>query len=274
MDYATAAALGEPLAALAERIGGYLPALLGATVLLVVGWALARLLRTWTNRLIGRLDRSALSRPLHGGLRRIGVERPASEVVGATVFWIVLLLFVTAATETLGLPVVTTWLTGLSLYLPRILVAVLILLAGLLASHLAREATTTAAAAAGAAHPELLGGAAQVMILLVAGVTAVDQIGIDSRFLTLTVTIVIGSLIGGMALAFGLGARAAVSNIIASHYVRQTYRVGHTVRVGGVQGRIVEITTTAVILETADGRVLVPAKEFGEILSVLVTTGG
>lgn len=262
-------ALKEPLALFAQKVGGYLPSFLGAAALLLAGWILARLLRAWSVRLISGLDRLIRGHRMEGWLRRIGLERPASDVVGGVVFWVVFLLFFTAATETLGLPVVATWLGGVSTYLPRILVAILILFAGLLAANFARDAVTTAASAAGIGYGALLGRIVYLVILLIAAVTGVDQIGIESRFLTATITIVIGAVISGIALAFGLGARTAVTNIIAAHYLRQTYRVGHIVKIGDVQGKIVEITNTAVILESTDGQVLVPAKAFSETASVL-----
>jgi len=275
MDYAQ---WGQPLArrfsALVERLGDHLPDLLGAAALLLVGWILARLLGGWTRRLIGRVDRIAPTRGVQGALRRLGVERPAAEMIGAVVFWIVLLFFVTGATEMLGLPVLSTWLAGLAKYLPRLLLALLILFAGFVASTLARDAIVAAAGAAGLTYGGFLGAGTQAAILLVAGMTAVDQAGLDSRFLSATVTLLVGAVAGGMALAFGLGARTAVSNIIACHYLRKSYRVGHLVRIGPVQGRIIEITTNAVVLEAADTRVLVPAKEFSEGISALVTTGG
>jgi small-conductance mechanosensitive channel len=199
------------------------------------------------------------------------MERGVSDVISSILFWVVLLLFVTAATEALGLPVLATWLAGVSYYLPRVLVAVLIIFAGLLAGNLARDAVIGAAGAARLAYGSFLGKAVQSVILLIAVVTGVDQLGIESRFLTATITIVIAAIIGGVALAFGLGSRTAVSNIIAAHYLRQIYRVGHTVKVGNVHGKIVEITATAVIIESSDGRVLVPAKEFSEGVSVLLT---
>jgi small-conductance mechanosensitive channel len=115
-----------------------------------------------------------------------------------------------------------------------------------------------------------LGRLVYVAILLIAAVTGIDQIGIESRFLTATITIVISSVVGAAALAFGLGAKTAVSNIIASHYLRQIYRAGHLVRVGEVQGKITEITNTVVILESASGRLAVPAKEFSESVSILL----
>lgn len=255
------------------RSSEHLPNILGAILLVLGGWLLARLLRAAIVRLSGRLDGFVQNRSRDTFLRRLGVERPASTVLGGIAFWLVFLLFFTAATETLGLPVLATWLSGVSFYLPRILVAVLIVLAGLLAGNMARDAIAATASAAGLAYAELLGRAVYVIVLLVALVTAVDQLGIESRFLTLTITIVIAALIGGAALAFGLGSRTTVSNIIAAHYLRQSYRVGHFVRIGSQQGRIAEITPTAVILENAEGRVMVPAKDFSEVASILVTKG-
>lgn len=267
-------ALNQSMNLLVQKISGYLPNLVGAIALLVGGWILARLLRAACARLISGLDRLVRSHGMERWLIRIGLERPASDLIGAIVFWVVFVLFFTAATETLGLPVVATWLGGVSTYLPRVLVAVLIILAGVLAGSLARDALTTAAAAAGIGYGALLGRVVYIVILLIAAVTGVDQIGIESRFLTATLIIVIASLVGAAALAFGLGAKTAVSNIIAAHYLRQIYRVGHTVRVGAAEGRIAEITNTVVILENSNGRVVVPAKEFSESVSVLLGREG
>jgi small-conductance mechanosensitive channel len=232
---------------------------------------LARALRSTIIRLSGRLDGLVRKQATDDFLKRFGVERPVSNVIGSIVFWLVLLLFFTAATETLGLPVLATWLSGVSYYLPRILVAALIIFAGLLAGNLAREAISAAATTAGLNYGQVLGRAVYVIILLIAIVTAVDQLGIESRFLTLTITIVIAALIGGAALAFGLGSRTTVSNIIAAHYLRQVYRVGDDVKIGAVHGKIVEIRPTCVILEGLDSRVLVPAKDFSETASMLIT---
>jgi hypothetical protein len=261
---------GGTVTQLLERASAQFPAVLTAAGLVLVGWALGRLLRAWTRRLIGRLDHLSPGRALQGGLRRVGVERTPSDVVGTLIFWLVFLFFVAAATETVGLPVIATWLTGVTHYLPRVLVALLIVAVGLFMGTLAHDAVLAAAAAAGLAYGPLLGRLAQVIVVMIAVVTGIDQVGVESRFLIAALTIVIAAVIGGAALAFGLGARTAVSNIIGAHYLRQTYRVGQTVRIGSVEGSIVAMTTTAVILDTSGGRVLVPAKAFSEGVSVLV----
>jgi small-conductance mechanosensitive channel len=271
MDYREwVSALGESLSALGQRIAAEVPRVLGAALLVFLGYLLGRLLARWSTRLVDFVGGLFRTRIPGETLARTGIEKSAAEVLRGIIFWIVLLVFVTAATEILGLPVLAAWLSGISTYLPRAVVALLIVLAGFLAGNLARDAIATAAAATGATYGTLLGGAAKGVILVIALVTAVDQMGVDSLFLTVTVAVVLGALIGGAALAFGLGARTVVSNIIATHYLRQTYHIGQTVRVGDVEGRITSITNTAVLLDTAAGQVSVPAKAFGEVVSVLV----
>lgn len=271
MDYQSwTQALNQAMQLLVQKTSGHVPNILGAIALLIGGWIVARILRFACVRLIGGLDGLLRRHGMERLLIRIGLARPASELIGSILYWLVLLVFFTAATEILGLPVVATWLGGVSTYLPRILVAILMLLGGFLAGSLARDAVASAAAAAGIAYSVLLGRVVYAAIVLVAVVTGIDQIGIESRFLTMTIAIVIGSLVGAAALAFGLGARTAVSNIIASHYLRQIYREGHAIRIGEAQGKISEITNTVVILENSNERLVVPAKEFSERMSVLL----
>ncbi len=263
-------ALESALAALSARAGDLLPRALSAGLLLLAGWLLARVLRAWTSRSLARLGRLVDGRPTQRLVRRLGVDRPVAELVATIVYWGVLLVFVTAATDALGLPLLATWLAAASYHLPRILLAVLVLVAGVLLGNLGRDAARAGAAAAGLAHEALIGRLVQALVVLVALVTAVDQVGLDIRFLTTIILVAVAAGSGSVALSFALGARPAVSNIIACHYLRQTHRVGDVVRVAGVQGRIVEFTSSAVILEGADGRILVPARTFSEGVSVLV----
>lgn len=261
------ASFTDALALLGQRVGHVLPRALVAGALLLLGWGLARLLRSWVARGVGRLVRFVGARPIESGLSRVGVERPLGDVLGSLVFWGLLLVFVAAATDVLGLPLLAAWLGTASTYLPRLLLGILILLAGIVGASLARDASRTAARAAGFPREALIGRFVQAVVLTVSLVTALDQVQIDIAFLTTGLLIALGALAASVSLAFALGARTAVSNIIACHYLQQTHRVGHAVRIGAVRGRIVEFTSGAVILEEPGGRVLVPAKEFSENVS-------
>ncbi len=111
------------------------------------------------------------------------------------------------------------------------------------------------------------------MIVLVMAIVAIDELGIESTILTVTVATFFAATFGAAAVAFGLGARSSVSNILASRYVRKAYGVGDFVRVGEFEGKITEITDTAVMLESGEGRVMVPAQRFNDESSLLVKRG-
>jgi hypothetical protein len=258
---------------IATTAQAYVPSLLGALALLLVGWLLAWALGGWVARLLRRLDRFLRDSQFESALRRIGIERPFAAATGRLVFWVVLLFFFAAATEALGLPVLTAWLTGFAYFVPRIAVAVLVLLVGLLAAGLVRNAVLAATATAHLSYGDALAEVARVVTIIVAALIAVNELGLDVTILTVALTVVLGSILGGFALAFGLGARTAVSNIVGSHYLRQIAQVGQTIRLGTLQGEIVAITPTAVVLKSTEGRVVVPAKEFSEAISMLLTTG-
>ena len=161
----------------------------------------------------------------------------------------------------------------MALFLPRIAAALLVLLAGVLIANFARDTVRAASATAQVAYGEALAQVVRIVMLSVAVLIAVNELGIDVTILTVTLGVVLGATFGGVALAFGLGARTAVSNIIGSHYIRQLVRVGQTVRLGAVQGEIEAITPTSIVLKSPDGRVIIPAKQFSEAVSTLVAPG-
>jgi hypothetical protein len=270
---------GEATVDVVRTLGAFLPRLLAAVGLGVLGWLVARLgrfvsvrlLRGWGSRVAGGVGRVLGSREAESQVRQATLQQPVADAVGRVVFWLLMLLFLAAATEALGLPVISAWLSGVAAYLPRLLAAVLVLLLGLLAGGLVRSALAAAAASARLAHGDLLGRVGQLIVLMASAIVGFDQLGVHVTFLTVVAGIVTGALLGGAALAFGLGARTAVGNIIAAHYLLKTYKVGHHVRIGEFQGHIVEITPTSVVIATAEGQALVPAKEFSERASVLLT---
>ena len=203
-------------------------------------------------------------------LESTGLNKRIPRLTGSTVYWIILLFFLAAATERLELAILTTLASSVAAFLPRILLGTLIVLAGFLAGNLAYADVTAAASSAGVRDAHVLARAAQFLLLFMGFVIGAEQIGVESIMLTVLVTTVIGIALGGAVLAFGLGSGLAASNIISAYYLMKTYQAGQTVRIGDIQGRIIEITQTNVVLESKEGRVLVPAKKFGEEASILI----
>jgi len=267
--------LGSSLAAAIAQMGSrlveYAPSVFGATLLLLAGWLVARLLRGAAVRLMGVLE-MLLHRLFRGRMAATARIPSASvEIVGSILFWVVILFFVASATQLLGLSIFTEWLKDLVGYLPTLLAGALIILAGALFSGLARDVTVAALPTVPEAQRVLLGRVVQISILVTAIAVGADQIGIEITFLVVLAAVVTSAVVGGVALAVSLGARTYVANLIGAHYLRQAFGVGQRVRIGEVEGTILELTAISVVLETAEGRVTIPGKVFNEEAIVLLT---
>ncbi|MEX2179428.1 MAG: mechanosensitive ion channel domain-containing protein [Gemmatimonadaceae bacterium] len=244
--------------------------LITAAVLLGLGVVLAFLLRLIASRIVTAIERAVPGRAFRTSFAGVARDRPVSEIVGGVVFWAVLLFFVATAADALGLALLSSVVASLSLFVPRVFAAVLILVAGLVMGNLARGAVTATASGAGTALGPGLGNVVRVAIVTAAVLIAVAELGVDIALLTAIFSVALAALLGGFALAFGLGARGAISNIIGSHYLRQTFEVGQTVRIGGIDGTIAELTATSVILDVPEGRTIVPARQFSDMASTLL----
>ena len=256
-----------------DQLAYYLPNVLGAFLLLLVGWIVAHLLRATAVRLT-QLGERTLSR-FSGSRGAIAAHLPSAsaKIFGSVVFWAVLLFFLTAATQLLGLNTFTNWLSRVVDYLPTVFVGALIIIAGVLVSKLAREVTEAATASAGERQRAMIGRVVQAGILVTAILVGAEQIGIKVTFLVILAAAVGISLVGAVALALSLGARDYVANLIGAHYLRRRYSIGQQVRIAGFEGKILELTETAVVLETTQGRASIPAKVFNEQAIVLVVSG-
>jgi hypothetical protein len=231
---------------------------------LVAGAVFGRLARRMvarSARWIGSLQPGAMSLPHFDRVEK---------AVGRAVYWLVVVCAVMAATETLGLPVVTAWLSGVATFLPRVAVAILIVALGTVAARVTRHVVTSTAGAANVTSAERLGRVTELALLLGTALVAIEQLGIEISFLKATLLILLGGMLLGGALAFGFGGRDLVANILSAHYVHRLYQVGQVVQIDGVEGRIVRIAETSVILECPEGDVSIPARRFADMRSTLI----
>jgi small-conductance mechanosensitive channel len=244
------------------------PKLIIGLIVLLLGYFLARIIQALVGRFIGYLDR-IINNSLKSRLLQINLSSSRT-FIARTFFWIIIFFFVTLFTEIIGLPVITSWLAGLGEYLPNILAGIVILFFGIIFSRLVADLIKNASFASRISDPQTLAKVSRYVILVMSIIIAINQIGIDISFLTHILYILLAVLLLGAALAFGLGARTSVSNILASYYISRTYAEGNLIRIGEHEGRIIKITSTSVFLETDSGQVIIPAKEFNEQKSILI----
>ncbi len=263
------AALDNTFRELVEAAAAFVPGAVGAVLLLLAGWLIAIGLRAAIVRFGTGIDRMVSAARDRMGQAQTELRWPVSRILAHSAYWLVIVFFLAAASKLLALPGLVDIFSQLLLYLPLLLVWAAAVFAVYVASGLVSTAAASAARSAGLSNPDLLGRLARIIVLVFAGIIAAGQIGIDVTLLVNVVTIATAVLLGGGAVAFGIGAGGAAGNLIAALYVRRSYRMGQRVAVGAFEGEILEITRTAVVLDTEQGRATVPARLFDEQTSIL-----
>lgn len=267
-----AGTLADAVARVATGVLEWLPNLVGAILLLLLGWLAARLLsglvQHLADRALRRLERTKLVRSRVQGSAAF---QSVPMIAGRLVYWTIVLFSVAAAVEAMGLAAVSRAIAQITVFLPRVFAAIGVLVAGYVLGELAKVFLGRVLADSGVRAADTVARIGQVLILIVAAVLAVDQLGVDSTILVTIIVTILAGVFGAAALAFGLGARATVSNIIAAHYVRWSYDPGDRIRIGNEEGTITEITRTGVVMITDEGRVFVPACRFDLERSILLT---
>lgn len=204
-------AILEPLRRLGEVMNANWSNIVATLLLLFGGWILARGLRLMLVRglRIARLDLVAEKAGIEDFLKKGGIKQDAVELLGALVYWIsIVILLVT---------VMQIWGVGDELsntlvpFLPKIFVALVILILGLYIASFVGDLVRTAAANAEIMYARLLGQALRYILVTFVVLTALRQLGIETQLISWGFLLILGSLCLGGGLALGLGAKDLVA---------------------------------------------------------------
>ncbi len=243
-----------------NRVAAFLPNLVGALLVLLIGWLLAWLAQRVTRRVLARLGFDCLSERagVADALARAGIETSAARLVGRIIYWLLLLTFLMIAVESLGLTGAATALHALVAYLPHVLGAAIVLVGGALLGQFLGKGVQALAAGSGVEFHAALGRAIQYIVLAMAAILTADQLGLNTTLLN----DVLGNLLtvagAGLALAFALGSREAVRNLLAGFYAKDLFEIGQTVEVDGYRGTLEAIGPLKASIAATEGSVTVP----------------
>lgn len=210
------AAIGDTVERGFEVFFAWLPHLLGALAVLVIGYFVAKLL----GRLVSRALRGAgLDEFLHEGqggrfVRKV-TESPAG-LLGTITFWAVLLGAISLAVSVLGIEALQDFVASVYAYLPNVVAAVLIfLVAGAVAAGVS---TLVARTMGDTALGKIVATAAPILVMTIATFMILDQLMIAESIVTITYAGLIGAVALGSALAFGLGGRDVARELLQGAY--------------------------------------------------------
>jgi Conserved TM helix len=206
-----------------EWLLAVIPGLLVLMTLLAVGFLLgwlARVVVTRVSRAIG-VDRLLERWGVAPSLRRSGILRLPSEVLGLVCFWAIFILFASVGVDGLALPGAPGATALLVAFLPPLFAAALILLVGWLVANFLSQGVLIAAVNARLPEARLLARGVQWSVLLFAAATALTHLGIGKEMVLVAFGITFGGVVFALALAFGLGGRSLARNILERRLRRE-----------------------------------------------------
>lgn len=229
-------------------------------LIVVGGFILAVVLSRWSKTGLALLE---------SGLRRVSPQRasisPRTErAVGRFVYYSVVGLFILLATRSLGAQLVGQWLDSLIVFIPRLLLGGAIIFAGYLLGTVARSLVANLVAPGAS---QLLPQLAQWLVITAAVITGLGQMAVDISFLATLVIVLVGAVLGSLSLAFALGSRDLVANMLSRRELDR-YKIGDRLSIESVEGSIVEITRTGVVLDSDYGLTYIPASRFASCIVV------
>lgn len=195
----------------------YLPAILAAVVIFVIGWIIGVVLYRIVVEVVKvlRVDDALRAAGLNEAAKEAGFNLDVGRFLGTLVMWFVVLVFLVASLDILGLNRVTIFLQQVVLlYLPQVIVASLILIIGAIVAEVVKGLVSGSARVAGAHGANLAGAVAKWAIWIFAIIAALEQLDIATAFIQTLFTGVVVALSLAFGLAFGLGGKDAASRTI------------------------------------------------------------
>ena len=199
---------------------GFLPALVGAILILVLGWIISGLLAGLVERVLKTVgfERAANTTGISSFIQRSGSSWTASAIVAEIVKWFIRLIAIQAAASVLGLNQISEIVNAILLWLPHLVVAIAIIVIGALIARFVGGLVRGTTSQMGFSNAELLGSVAYYAILVFAAIAAIDQLGIADTLVNTLLIGLVATFVLAAGLAFGLGGQQTAARITEGWY--------------------------------------------------------
>ncbi len=255
--------LMSSLQTFAQQAMGTLSTVLGAIILLLIGWWVARTLAYLCNKLLQlvKFDQFAERVKMGDMLKKANVTLSPSNLLSRTLYWVVILLFVVTATDKLGWSIVSEQIGKLIAFLPTLLSGMVLFILGSFIAGFIRDILAAATSSMGISAGRLVSGFVFYFLMAIVTLTTLNQIGIDTTIITSNVVMIVGAILLSASISYGFASRDIMSNMLASFFSRKTFIVGQTIRLDDIQGVIVKTDTIAITVQTDTDLVVIPTKD-------------
>ncbi|WP_299215138.1 mechanosensitive ion channel domain-containing protein [uncultured Dokdonia sp.] len=256
----------QSLKAMGEKIVTALPDILGAIIILFLGWLITKFIVYLIKKVlkIARVDK--LTQKLND-LKVFGnskIKFNITKIVTVFVKWIMMLVFLIIAADIMNWEIVSLEIGNLLRYLPRLFSAIALFMVGIYIAKFVKKAIQGFYETFDLAGSKIISTLVFYIIAIIITITSLNQAGIDTTVITNNVTVILGAFLLAIAIGFGLGSREIISDLLRTFYTRKNFEVGDVIKIENLKGTVVSIDNICMILATNTGNVVIPIRDIVE----------
>ncbi len=212
----------EPVRAFLLQIAGFLPKLALALGVLLAGWLLAKFARFAIVKGLRAINFNVLTERagLEDFMKKGGIETDTTGIIGLLIYWLVILVALIIGFNSMGLTYITGLLGEVVMFVPKVIVALLILAFGAYFARFVGNAVVTYCKNIAIQDADLLGKVAQSAIMTFVVLIALDQVNVGGAIVRQSFLIILAGVVFALALAFGLGGKDAAAELIERWWPR------------------------------------------------------
>jgi Conserved TM helix/Mechanosensitive ion channel len=248
------------LESLLLRLVNAIPNIIAAIAIALIGMLIAKAIAKLVERLLSTIGIDALASKLNDidVVQQYNINFKPSHIVGQIFYYVLMLVFLIAATDVLGMPAVSQLISDLINYVPNIITAMIVLIIGLLVANGLKGIVYSTCKSVGIPSANLVANFVFYFVFLTALISGLAQAKIDTDFVKANLSIILGGGVAAFALGYGLASRDMMSNFLASFYSRRHFNIGDTIKVGAITGIIVYEDNTCIKMQSGDRLIVIP----------------
>ncbi len=243
-----------------QKLGAFLPTLLGAIFILILGWLIAKLFKKIAKKIFKAIGINYFTEKsgINELFQKLGTTTKAEDFLASLVYLVVLLIFIVSATEVLGIRIVIETLDKFIVYIPKIFGAIFIFAFLSYIGKFIGHSITNLLEASKVEFAGITGKTVNVIVVLFAFVISLKELGFETTILTANITIISGISLATIGIAVGLGGQQIARKVVAGFYLKNHLEIGQEINIGEIKGKIKSFGTTSIVIENEGEELLIP----------------
>ncbi len=236
------------------------PKIIGALVVFIIGLIIARIISKIITKFLEKIQIDKLGDKLQEieMVDKSNLKFKISAVAGKIIYYFLLIFFAVFAADLLGMPAISQIVLDIFNFIPKLIMALIILIIGLLASDAISKIIYTTCNSLGIPSAKLLSTFVFYFLFINIFILALTQANINTEFLSQNISIIIGGIILAFSIGYGFASKDIVANLLASFYSKDKFQLGDTITFEGEKGQITNMDRSTLTIQTGDRKIIFP----------------